>query len=343
MAFSGLRKNLDEWRIGGLGRREDSRRLARDPLRQRVFEGARCYATPRGSACFRLDAHMRRLYDSAKIYRMTPVLAQDALTDAVLETIRANEYKACYIRPIVYRGYEELGVNPFPCPVDTAILTWEWGAYLGDDAVKRGADVRVSSWSRAALNTVPDAGEELGELRQLTADQDGSDRRRLQRGIALDTQGNLSEGSGQNLFLVRDGVLYTPSTAAAILPGITRDTVITLARDLGFTGARGHAAARDALHRGRGVLRRHRRPRSRRSARSTRSRSAPASARSPSAAPRLLRRHQRRCARPPQLADVRLSGRAARAGSTTGRRRRARAESLRGVWLATAQCTSTTC
>jgi branched-chain amino acid aminotransferase len=138
-----------------------------------VFEGARCYATPLGSACFRLDAHMRRLYDSAKIYRMTPVLPQDALTDAVLETIRANEYKACYIRPIVYRGYEELGVNPFPCPVDTAILTWEWGAYLGDEAVKRGADVRVSSWSRAALNT---AGQELGELRQLAANQDGSDR-----------------------------------------------------------------------------------------------------------------------------------------------------------------------
>ena len=200
-----------------------------------VFEGARCYATPRGSACFRLDAHMRRLYDSAKIYRMALPLPQDTLTEAVLETIRANEFKACYIRPIVYRGYEELGVNPFPCPVDTAILTWEWGAYLGDEAVKRGADVRVSSWSRAALNTFPtlaksSANYANSQLIKMEAIAEG-----YSEGIALDTQGNLSEGSGQNLFLVRDGVLYTPSTTTAILPGITRDTVITLARDLGFT------------------------------------------------------------------------------------------------------------
>jgi len=200
-----------------------------------VFEGARCYATPLGSACFRLDAHMRRLYDSAKIYRMDLPLPQDTLTEAVLQTIRANEFKACYIRPIVYRGYEELGVNPFPCPVDTAILTWEWGAYLGDEAVKRGADVRVSSWSRAALNTFPtlaksSANYANSQLIKMEAIAEG-----YSEGIALDTQGNLSEGSGQNLFLVRDGVLYTPSTTAAILPGITRDTVMTLARDLGFT------------------------------------------------------------------------------------------------------------
>jgi branched-chain amino acid aminotransferase len=178
---------------------------------------------------------MRRLYDSAKIYRMTPVLSQDTLTDAVLETIRANEYKACYIRPIVYRGYEELGVNPFPCPVDTAILTWEWGAYLGDEAVKRGADVRVSSWSRAAPNTFPtlaksSANYANSQLIKMEAIAEG-----YSEGIALDTQGNISEGSGQNLFVVRDGVILTPPTTAAILPGITRDTVITLARDLGFT------------------------------------------------------------------------------------------------------------
>src|ERR1041384_936489 len=200
-----------------------------------VFEGARCYETKQGSACFRLDAHMRRLYDSAKIYRMELALPQDALTEAVLETIRANEYKACYIRPIVYRGYEELGVNPFPCPVDTAILTWEWGAYLGDDAVKRGADVRVSSWSRAALNTFPtlaksSANYANSQLIKMEAIAEG-----YSEGIALDTIGNLSEGSGQNLFLVRDGVMLTPPSAAAILPGITRDPVITLARDLGFT------------------------------------------------------------------------------------------------------------
>jgi branched-chain amino acid aminotransferase len=199
-----------------------------------VFEGARCYRTPRGSACFRLDAHMRRLFDSCRIYRMEPQLDQAALTDAVLETIRANEFKACYIRPIVYRGYHELGVNPFPCPVDTAILTWEWGAYLGKDALEQGVDVRVSSWTRAHPNTFPtlaksSANYANSQLIKMEAVAEG-----YSEGIALDTTGNLSEGSGQNLFLVRDNVLYTPPLSAAILPGITRDTIITLARDLGF-------------------------------------------------------------------------------------------------------------
>jgi branched-chain amino acid aminotransferase len=200
-----------------------------------VFEGARCYSTPRGSACFRLDAHMRRLFDSAKIYRMEPQLDQAALTEAVLATIRANEYKACYIRPIVYRGYNELGVNPFPCPVDTAILTWEWGAYLGAGALEKGVDVRVSSWTRAHPNTFPtlaksSANYANSQLIKMEAVAEG-----YSEGIALDTQGNLSEGSGQNLFLVRDSILYTPPLSAAVLPGITRSTIITLAQDLGFT------------------------------------------------------------------------------------------------------------
>jgi len=200
-----------------------------------VFEGARCYSTPRGSACFRLDAHMRRLFDSCKIYRMEPQDDLNTLTNAVLETIRANEFKACYIRPIIYRGYNELGVNPFPCPVDTAILTWEWGAYLGQDALKNGVDVRVSSWNRAAPNTFPTLAKSAAnyansQLIKMEAIAEG-----YSEGIALDTHGNLSEGSGQNLFLVRDNILYTPPLSAAVLPGITRSSVITLARDLGFT------------------------------------------------------------------------------------------------------------
>jgi branched-chain amino acid aminotransferase len=200
-----------------------------------VFEGARCYNTPRGSACFRLDAHMRRLFDSCKIYRMEPQVDMETMTQAVLNTIRANEFKACYIRPIVYRGYNELGVNPFPCPVDTAILTWEWGAYLGKDALENGADVRVSSWNRSAPNTFPtlaksSANYANSQLIKMEAMAEG-----YSEGIALDTNGNLSEGSGQNLFLVRDNVLYTPPLSAAILPGITRNSVIVLARDLGFT------------------------------------------------------------------------------------------------------------
>jgi branched-chain amino acid aminotransferase len=199
-----------------------------------VFEGARCYSTPRGSACFRLDAHMRRLLDSCKIYRMEPAADQSALTDAVLDTIRANEFKACYIRPLVYRGYNELGVNPFPCPVETAILCWEWGAYLGQGGLENGVDVRVSSWNRAAPNTFPtlaksSANYANSQLIKMEAITEG-----YSEGIALDVNGLLSEGSGQNLFLVRDNVILTPSLTSSILPGITRDSVITLAREEGI-------------------------------------------------------------------------------------------------------------
>ena len=199
-----------------------------------VFEGARCYNTPRGSACFRLDAHMRRLVDSCKIYRMEPKVDQAGMTEAVLETIRANEFKACYIRPIIYRGYNALGVNPFPCPVDAAVLTWEWGAYLGQDALENGVDVRVSSWSRSAPNTLPtlaktSANYANSSLIKMEAITEG-----YSEGIALDTFGYLSEGSGQNLFVVRDNLIYTPPLTASILPGITRDSVLTLARELGF-------------------------------------------------------------------------------------------------------------
>jgi branched-chain amino acid aminotransferase len=199
-----------------------------------VFEGARCYDTPRGSACFRLDTHLARLFDSAKIYRMEPQPSYDEMHAAVLETIRANNFKACYIRPIVYRGYNALGVNPFPCPVDTAILTWEWGAYLGQDALTNGVDVRVSSWSRMAPNTFPTLAKTAAnyansQLIKMEAIAEG-----YSEGIALDSFGYLSEGSGQNLFVVRNNTLYTPPITASILPGITRNSVLTLARELGF-------------------------------------------------------------------------------------------------------------
>lgn len=199
-----------------------------------VFEGARCYATPRGSACFRLEAHMRRLFDSARIYRMEPQIDRPTMTEAVLETIRANEHKACYIRPLVYRGYHTLGVNPFPCPVDAAILLWDWGAYLGQDALEHGVDVCVSSWARSAPNTFPTLAKSTANyansgLIKMEAIAEG-----YSEGIALDTFGYLSEGSGQNLFVVRDGTILTPPLTASILPGITRDSVMTIARELGF-------------------------------------------------------------------------------------------------------------
>jgi branched-chain amino acid aminotransferase len=199
-----------------------------------VFEGARCYDTPRGSACFRLDAHMRRLFDSARIYRMEPPVAQGPLTEAVLDTIRVNQYKACYIRPIVYRGYHTLGVNPFPCPVDIAVLLWDWGAYLGQDALTNGVDVGVSSWSRSAPNTFPTLAKSSANYANSQLIKMEAVALGYSEGIGLDTGGYLSEGSGQNLFIVRDNVIYTPPLTAAILPGITRDTVITLAQDLGM-------------------------------------------------------------------------------------------------------------
>jgi branched-chain amino acid aminotransferase len=212
-----------------------------------VFEGARCYDTARGPACFRLDAHIRRLYDSARIYRMEYPLAPAGFQEAVLETIRANAFKACYIRPLIYRGYAALGVNPFPCPVDAAIMLWEWGRYLGPEALERGVDVRVSSWTRSAPNTFPSlakcaANYANSQLIKMEAIVEG-----YSEGIALDATGQVSEGSSENVFLVRDGVLYTPPLAASILPGITRDSVLTLARGLGYD-VREQAIPREMLY-----------------------------------------------------------------------------------------------
>src|SRR6478672_822561 len=199
-----------------------------------VFEGARCYETPKGSACFRLDAHMRRLQNSAKIYRMEYPLDLAGWMDAVLETIRANKMKACYIRPLLYRGYGSLGVNPEGTPLDAAIMVWEWGAYLGHEALEQGVDVKVSSWTRMAPNTLPAMAKSTAnyansQLIKMEALADG-----YSEGIALDVYGNVSEGSGQNIFLVRDGMLYTPPISASVLGGITRDSIMTLAKDLGY-------------------------------------------------------------------------------------------------------------
>src|SRR5437763_16806120 len=196
-----------------------------------VFEGARCYATPRGSACFRLDAHMRRLQLSAKIYRMDYALDLAGWERAVLETIRANGMKSCYIRPILYRGYESLGVNPFTCPVDAAIMLWDWGAYLGREALEEGCDVKIASWSRMAPNTLPAMAKSAANyansaLIKMEAITDG-----YSEGIALDVYGNVSEGSGQNLFIVRDGAICTPPLGSSILGGIIWDSIITLARE----------------------------------------------------------------------------------------------------------------
>ena len=199
-----------------------------------VFEGARCYDTSNGPACFRLDAHVRRLFDSARIYRMELKYDAQALTEAIHETINANGFRACYIRPIVYRGYDSLGVNPLPCPVDTAIMVWEWGAYFTKEAIEEGLDVKISTWARNAPNTTPAMAKSVAnyanaQLIKMEAIAEG-----YAEGIALDTYGNLSEGSGQNVFIVREGVIYTPPVGNSVLWGITRDSVIVIAREMGF-------------------------------------------------------------------------------------------------------------
>ncbi|MFH1755531.1 MAG: branched-chain amino acid transaminase [Candidatus Latescibacterota bacterium] len=199
-----------------------------------VFEGMRCYKTPKGTAAFRLRAHVKRLFDSAKVYRMEPEFTQDQVFDAVLETVRANKLEECYVRPLVFRGYGELGVNPFNNPVKVVIATWEWGKYLGQEALEQGVDVCISSWNRIAPNTMPalskcGANYMNSQLIKMEAIING-----YVEGIALDTAGYLSEGSGENLFIVRDDKLVTPPIGASVLPGITRDCVIKLAGDLGI-------------------------------------------------------------------------------------------------------------
>ena len=183
-----------------------------------VFEGIRCYKTAKGSAVFRLDEHVSRLFDSAKIYRMDHGLQHEDFEKAILETIRANQFRECYIRPLLYRGYDALGVNPFSCPVESAILVWEWGAYLGDDALEHGVDVQVSSWGRGAPNRFPSVAKSTAnyansQLIKMEATLNG-----FAEGIALDPSGYVSEGSGQNIFLVRDKVITTPPLASSILP-----------------------------------------------------------------------------------------------------------------------------
>ena len=197
-----------------------------------VFEGVRCYATPEGPAVFRLDAHTDRLYNSAKIYRMDIPYTIEEFTRAQIDTVAANKMEACYIRPIVYRGYGQLGVNPFPCPVDAAIMVWDWGRYLGQEALETGVDVCVSSWARIAPNTLPAMAKTAANYMNSQLIKMEAIKAGYIEGIALDTEGYLSEGSGENLFLVKSGHLLTPPLVSSVLPGITRDSVVQLARRL---------------------------------------------------------------------------------------------------------------
>lgn len=199
-----------------------------------VFEGIRCYQTDRGSEVFRLNDHLVRLHHSAKIYRMEIPFSVEELEEATLETIRANQLEHCYIRPLVFRGVGAMGVNPLKNPVESYVLVWEWGKYLGDDAIEGGIDVCVSSWNRAAANTFPSMAKAGGNYLNSSLVKMEAIINGFAEGIALDTDGFVSEGSGENLFLLRQGQLWTPPVSNAILTGITRDSVIRIARELGY-------------------------------------------------------------------------------------------------------------
>jgi branched-chain amino acid aminotransferase len=197
-----------------------------------VFEGIRCYDTPSGPAAFRLRDHARRLIDSAKIYRMEFPYTAGQLSEAVLELVRANKMEACYVRLIALRGYGSMGVHPGDNPVEVFMACWEWGAYLGEEAVTRGADVCVSSWNRMAPNTLPALSKAAAnymnsQLIKMEAAGNG-----FHEGIALDPAGYVSEGSGENIFVVRGGKILTPPLGASVLEGITRRSVLELAEYL---------------------------------------------------------------------------------------------------------------
>ena len=199
-----------------------------------VFEGIRAYTTSQGAAVFRLTDHIRRLFNSAKVYLIDIPYSVEDLVEAVKETVRANNLDACYIRPIVYLGYGEMGLNPLPCPVNVSIAVWPWGTYLGDKGIREGVRSKISSWQRHDPNAVPIASKGTGmygnsSLAKVEALKAGYDE-----AILLSPQGYVSECTGENLFIVKHGRILTPPTSAGALEGITQDSVTTIARDLGY-------------------------------------------------------------------------------------------------------------
>jgi branched-chain amino acid aminotransferase len=212
-----------------------------------IFEGIRAYATPRGPAIFRLAPHIERFYDSARIYRMPISYTPEQLATACHDVIRANDLRSAYLRPFAFRGFGEISPAPKNTPIEVAVAAIPWDRFLGDQGIEQGLDVCVSSWNRPAPNTLPTMAKAGGnylssQLIVMEAQHNG-----YAEGIALDSNGTLSEGSAENLFLVRGGVLFTPPLTASLLPGITRDTVMTIARDLGYE-VREQSILREALY-----------------------------------------------------------------------------------------------
>jgi len=210
-----------------------------------VFEGIRAYETDSGAAVFRLTDHIVRLFNSAKIFMIDIPFTVDELVEAVKQTVRANALPSCYIRPIVYYGYGEMGLNTLPCPVNVSIAVWPWGAYLGDEGLQHGVRMKISSWQRHGLNTMPPAAKGTGmyinsSMAKVEALKAGYDE-----AILLSPQGYVSECTGENIFVVRNGVIITPPVSAGALEGITQSSVLTIARDLGHEAVIGNIARSD--------------------------------------------------------------------------------------------------
>jgi len=213
-----------------------------------VFEGARAYNTEEGTAIFRWEEHLDRLYASGKPYEMEIPFTKEELSEATLELLRRQDLKSAYIRPIAYYGYDSLGVSPRDCPTDVAIACWPWGAYLGEEALENGIKVMVSSWRKHSSSQIPTNAKTTGlYVNSLLAGEEAR-RNGCAEAIVLNKEGNVAEGPGENIFLVRDGEIFTPGLSQSILDGITRDTVITLAREMGYTVHDQAVISRGELH-----------------------------------------------------------------------------------------------
>jgi branched-chain amino acid aminotransferase len=212
-----------------------------------VFEGIRAYDTPKGPAIFRLKDHIKRLYDSAKIYRIEIPYTEDELMQACKDAVKANGFTNAYLRPFAFLGNVGLGVHPKSHKADVSVAAMEWGTYLGDGSLEAGVDACISSWTRLAPNTMPTGAKAGGNYLSSQLITAEAKRHGYVEGIALDVNGYLSEGAGENLFVIKNGVLFTPPTTACILPGLTRDTIMKLARERGYE-VREEAIAREALY-----------------------------------------------------------------------------------------------
>jgi len=211
-----------------------------------VFEGIRAYKTEQGTAVFRLKDHVDRLFGSAKILRLDIPYSREKITKAIKETIKVNQLDSCYIRPLVYRGFNKLGLNPFSCPVQVMIAAWEWGSYLGEEALAKGIKAMISSWQRSHINSTSTKAKICGNyINSIFANMEAIESG-AEEAILLDNNGYVAEGPGENIFWVKDGIVYTPPLTT-VLGGITRKTVVTIARDMGYE-IREEFVARDVLY-----------------------------------------------------------------------------------------------